>query len=160
MDYYDSIAEGYDELYRDEQERKIQVIANHLQVKDTDLILDVGCGTGISTDPWKCKKIGIDPSIKLLEKAKQGFLVNAEAEHIPFKDNTFDIVISVTAIQNFRDIKKGLKEIKRVGKESFIFSILKRSKKYDKIKKQIQMLFKIKKIIHEKKDIIFLCSKL
>ena len=71
------------------------------------------------------------------------------------KDNFFDIVISITAIQNFTNIEKGLKEIKRVGKDRFILTFLKKSSKKDKIIKLIQKIFKVKEIIEEEKDIIF-----
>ena len=33
--------------------------------------LDVGCGTGLTTIPWKCKKYGIDPAKKLLESTSE-----------------------------------------------------------------------------------------
>ena len=81
--------------------------------------------------------------------------MNAEAEHIPFKDKTFDIVISVTAIQNFHDIKKGLKEIKRVAKNRVVLSFLKRSKKREMIEKLIREMFDINNVVEEEKDLIF-----
>ena len=123
QDYYNSIAEGYEELHREEQEQKVEVILPNLSVTSTDFLLDVGCGTGLTTKPWGCRAIGLDPAIRLLNKAGEGSWVNAEAEHIPFRDDTFDIVISVTAIQNFHNIKIALSEMMRVGKDSFVFSI-------------------------------------
>jgi len=155
MTYYDDISEGYEELYREEQLKKLDLIAKHFKQSPNDLLLDVGCGTGLTTSPWKCKKIGLDPAIKLLKKAKPGLYVNAEAEHIPFKDKTFDIVISITAVQNFDDIEKGLKEIKRVSKNRVIISFLKKSSKRHLIEKNIRRLFNVRQIIEEDKDIIF-----
>ena len=32
-------------------------------------LLDVGCGTGLTTEPWPCKRYGVDPAPKLLERA-------------------------------------------------------------------------------------------
>ena len=72
------------------------------------------------------------------------------------EDNEFDIVISVTAIQNFNDYKKGLDEIKRVGKDRFALTILKKAQKIDEIKSYIESIFKVKKIIIEEKDFIFI----
>ena len=83
----------------------------------------------------------------------------AEAENLPFKDSSFDVVISITAIQNFHDIEKGLKEIRRVGKDRFVLSFLKRSPKKDIITKNIKKLFKVVKEIEEEKDIIFIAKK-
>ncbi|MBS3157467.1 class I SAM-dependent methyltransferase [Candidatus Woesearchaeota archaeon] len=158
MNYYDKIAKGYEELHKEEQLKKIKIIKKHLKLKPIDKLLDVGCGTGLTTTPWKCKRYGIDPSKKLLERARQKDKITyklASAENIPFKDNFFDIVISITAIQNFTNIEKGLKEIKRVGKDRFILTFLKKSSKKDKIIKLIQKIFKVKEIIEEEKDIIF-----
>ena len=158
MNYYDKIAKGYEELHKEEQLKKIKIIKKHLKLKPIDKLLDVGCGTGLTTTPWKCKRYGIDPSKKLLERARQKDKITyklASAENIPFKDNFFDIVISITAIQNFTNIEKGLKEIKRVGKDRFILTFLKKYSKKDKIIKLIQKIFKVKEIIEEEKDIIF-----
>jgi len=49
-----------------------------------------------------------------------------------------------------------LNEIKRVGKEKFILSFLKKSSKASEIKKLINSLFNVKKEIEEEKDIIFI----
>src|SRR3989344_6431413 len=90
MNYYDKIAKGYEELHKEEQLKKIKLIKTILKVNPTDKLLDVGCGTGLTTTPWKCKRYGIDPSKKLLERAKQKEKVVyklASVEKIPFKDN-------------------------------------------------------------------------
>ena len=86
MTYYDEIAEGYEELHREEQLQKVALIKQHLSIKKDDMLLDVGCGTGITTQLGDCRKFGLDPAIKLLQRAKGALFVNGEAEHIPFKD--------------------------------------------------------------------------
>ena len=123
-------------------------------------MLDVGCSTG---HDFNCSVIGIDPSMELLlQNNPLDHIDNkilARAESIPFKDNTFDKVISVTSMHNFDDIEKGITEIKRVGKDNFAFSILKTSNKFDLIENKIKKNFDIKKIIDGKKDWVFICSK-
>ena len=112
MTYYDQISEGYEELHKEEQLKKIILIKKYLKPKEKDKLLDVGCGTGLTTAPWKCKRYGIDPAKKLLERAKNKKNIIyklAKAESIPYSDNFFDIVISITAIQNFSNIEKVLK---------------------------------------------------
>jgi ubiquinone/menaquinone biosynthesis C-methylase UbiE len=159
MTYYDEISEGYEELHKEEQEKKIKLVKQHIEINPEDRLLDVGCGTGLTTRPWKCRRFGIDPSERLLEKAKEqdkdGTYVLASAEKIPFEDNSFDIVISITAIQNFEDIEKGLNEIKRVGKNKFVLSFLKKSAKAEEIEKLINSIFHPSMKKEEDKDIIF-----
>lgn len=156
--YYNKISKGYNELYGKEQLKKLEIIKKNLKVKKGDLLLDIGCGTGISSQ-FDCKVIGIDPSIELLEQNNK-FCINGFAENLPFKDNVFDFVVSITSIHNFNDIKKSLEEIKRVGKGTFIFSVMKKSKKFKEIKKLIEEKFKLYKILDEEKDIIFFCGKI
>jgi ubiquinone/menaquinone biosynthesis C-methylase UbiE len=159
MTYYDEISSGYEELHKEEQEKKIKLIKKYVKVKASDKLLDVGCGTGLATEPWNCKRYGIDPSAKLLARARSKDKIEyklAPAENIPYPDGFFDIVISITAMQNFRDIKKGLSEIKRVGKKKFILSFLKKSKKKDFILKLIKEVFDASEYIEEEKDLIFI----
>ena len=158
MDFYRLISKGYNELYGEEQKVKLNIIKENLDIKSTDLLLDVGCGTGISD--FDCKVLGIDPSVELLKQNLERQTVLAKAENIPFKDRSFDKVISVTAMHNFDNIEKSMEEIRRVGKKDFAFSILKKSSKFDFIEKEIKENFNIKKIIDGKKDWVFICSKI
>ena len=158
MTYYDEISEGYEELHGEEQLKKVELIKKYLKPKADDKLLDVGCGTGLTTESWPCKRFGVDPAPKLIERAHQKDLIEykiAPAESIPYPDDFFDYVISITAIQNFEDIEKGLSEIKRVGKDKFVLSFLKKSPKAESIKEKINELFEIKKEIEEEKDLIF-----
>ena len=160
MSYYNSISSGYDELHEEEQLKKCKIIAEHFDFQNKK-ILDVGCGTGIAANFFKCKA-GIDPAEKLIEIAGEKYpkvkFIVAKAEKLPFKENEFDAVISLTAIQNFDDAEKGLGEIKRVGRE-FILTFLKFSEKREMIEKLIKRLFMIKRVIEEEKDMVYFCKK-
>lgn len=161
MNYYDEISEGYEELHKEEQEKKIALIKEKIKVRASDKLLDVGCGTGLTTEPWGCFRYGIDPSAKLLERSRQKDKIEyklAPAESIPYPDGFFDIVISITAIQNFRDIRKGLSEIKRVGKKKFVLSFLKKSSKRDEIISLIKDIFGADDFIEEEKDLVFIAG--
>lgn len=163
MRYYDTIASGYDELHKDEQLAKLAVIEKEGFVKESDRLLDVGCGTGFSLNHFSVKEVvGIDPSQGLIDQyqGKQK-LIQGQAENLPFEDSSFDIVISITALQNFSNLEKGLKEIKRVGKDRFALSILKRSPSTKLAREHLSAIFKdfTIKELEEEKDYIFLMKK-
>ena len=151
MDYYSSIAESYDELYGEEQRKKIELILHHYPNLVTENVLDVGCGTASYVSLFK-RYTGIDDAKNML---KHPNCVLGEAEHLPFPDHSFDVVMSITAIHNFKDTEKAIQEMKRVSKGKIIISVLKRSQKFKEIQQGIQKYFKVK-IIEEEKDIIFI----
>lgn len=154
--YYNNIANSYNSLYEEEQNLKLNLVFDKLRntnfFENINSILDIGCGTGVSSKFFIDKGFdvfGIDPSDKLLEIGYSNGLDNnkflkANAEKIPFEDNVFDLIISFTAIQNFEDIEKGLKEIKRVGKNKFILTFLNGVKKSKEIEQIIKELFEVK----------------
>lgn len=156
-DYYDSIAKGYNELHGKEQREKVWVLAKLIRPRPQHRLLDIGCGTGLSMEPYKCRKIGIDPSKGLLKQNPYPSKL-ASAESLPFKTNKFDYITCVTAIHNFKDIKKALDEIRRVAKPDakMIITILKKSPKAKKIESLLKKRFKIIKKINQKVDHIFL----
>ena len=165
-EYYDALL-NYDELYGQEQivkrDKLVFLFEKHgIDFKNKN-ILDVGCGTGIASFS---SAVGVDPSETLIEINKQ-FGRNKEvyigyAEDLPFPDNAFDIVISMTAMHNFEDIEKSIREMLRVGKEWFGFSILKRinTQKEENIFKLINKYFNIIDEVEDEKDFIMLCKRL
>ena len=158
MDYYGKIAEGYDELYGEEQRMKLAIIQNSIKTKKSTKILDIGCGTGISSN-FECFVAGIDPSRGLLKQNKSKRKVLGAAESLPFRNNVFDYVVCMTAIHNFHDVKKSLEEMKRVCDGAFAITILRRSKESGRIKKMIEEKFKVYDIKEEDKDVILFCRK-
>ena len=157
MPYYDSIAGSYNELHGEEQLNKLSIIQKTIKTGKKTKILDVGCGTGISSG-FGFFVVGIDPSLGLLKYNKHLKVLGA-AEALPFKDSSFDYVISITSIHNFSDISQSISEMNRVGRKSFAISVLKKSKKVDDVTHLIERNFKISRIIEEEKDIIFICQK-
>ena len=103
--------------------------------KAKNLILDLGCGTGFSLNILKeknFKAFGVDLSLEMLKYAiRKGFLVaNADMKHLPFKDESFNGLISISAIQweeptNYSLI---LDEIKRVIKNSAVIQFYPKEK--------------------------------
>lgn len=89
-------------------------------------ILDVGCGKGFMLHDFKeimpnCSVAGIDVSEYALEHSMPSvkpFLKVANAEPLPYPDNSFDLVVSINSIHNLplEACKKSLQEIERVSK--------------------------------------------
>jgi len=92
-------------------------------------ILDVGCGPGaylIALSKRKRECHGVDPLkeislVKANKKAREErtpiFLCQATGEHLPFKSETFDLVLCLSTLQHVSEQKTTLREIRRVLKD-------------------------------------------
>lgn len=129
MRYYNTIAPGYNELYGEEQKEKAHLLKKYAKVKG--LLLDIGAGTGMATEEFKDQAtcILLDPSIEMLKQAK-GMRICAKAEYLPFKDGTFDSIVSLTALHHTK-LRQVLKEVNRVKKKGAVIgiSMLKKAKR-------------------------------
>lgn len=154
-DYYSSIARGYNRLHKEEQLKKLEIIARHIKPKAP--LLDIGAGTGISTSFFKVKAVALEPSEKMIRHYK-GEKVIAKAESIPFPDKSFNTIISITALHH-ADIEKAIKEIKRVSNDECIyaFTILKKARGAVEIKEKLKKEFNLKEA-DEEKDYILVSS--
>ncbi len=89
-------------------------------IKPNGKILDVGCGTGYFAEKFLSKYdvTGVDISEEMIKYAQTRMkeAVQADAQNMPFPDNTFDIVIARSLLHHLPDPKQGVKEIKRVLK--------------------------------------------
>jgi ubiquinone/menaquinone biosynthesis C-methylase UbiE len=150
----------YNRLRENEQLEKTQFIKWLIKPKPADKILDVGCGTGISMSVFAKNNriIGLDKSEAMLKLNPYKKVLGC-AENLPFKDKSFDIVISVTCAQNFSSIHKALKEMKRVSKKVVAISILSRSKKLKVLKNAVAKYFKNYEEYKINVDVLFICSK-
>ncbi len=173
--YYDMIADSYFKLYKKEQLEKAEAIKKRLFTVFPELkedsrkkrLLDLGSGPCFAR--WPFIAYAVDPSKEMLRlaakankeliKAKKLKLIRAKAEKMPFKSSFFDIVISITAMQNFSSISKAIREIRRIGKNAFAFSFLKASKKAEMIRRAIKNSFNLAYEEEQEKDIIMFCRR-
>ena len=159
MTYYDEISQGYSTLHREEQIKKIKLIKQNISIKPEETILDLGAGTGFLNEVFFANPItSVDPSGELLKQNQNPNKIKASAEQLPFSDHEFDWVICVTAIHHF-DLDEAIPEIKRVGKNNFVITVLKKIKSKDLIINKLKQEFKIKKQIDEEKDIILFLTQ-
>ncbi len=152
---YDIIYKSYDNLYIEEQTRKLNIISKIIKVRKTDKLLDIGCGTTVSTNFFKCFSIGIDSEFNMLNTGK-GNRICGYAESLPFKNNSFDIILAITSVHHFNDLKRAISEIKRTAKQNskIVITLLKKSERFDRIKAALMENFNLN-IVEEDKDIIF-----
>jgi len=97
-----------------------------LDIDPDDDVLDVGCGTGFATEGLLAHVDtvhGLDQSVHQLEQAWTKFgkrgpvrFARGDAERLPYKDDTFDIVWSSGSIEYWPDPVAGLREMRRVAK--------------------------------------------
>ena len=124
MHAYDVTAGIYDERYSGEQHLKYWKTLENVDIESA-VVLDVGCGSGMFFPEVASKAetvVGVDVSRKLLLKAKANaaanvHVVQADADHLPFRDATFDAAFSFTVLQNMPKPAKTLQEIKRATKK-------------------------------------------
>lgn len=103
-----------------------ELILDLLKPKRGEIILDAGCGTGIFTlDILSSgsKAVGLDVSLPMLLQAGKklkGYpfqMVLADMLNLPFRKNSFDKVVSVTALEFIEDAKGAVKELFRVTRK-------------------------------------------
>jgi SAM-dependent methyltransferase len=84
-------------------------------------IVNIGAGAG-SYEPVDRKLVGVEPSwVMIAQRSKYGPpIVQAFAEALPFKENSFDCAMALLTIHHWSDIKQGLKEAVRVTKKRLI----------------------------------------
>jgi ubiquinone/menaquinone biosynthesis C-methylase UbiE len=134
--YYDENAKIYDDVahlsFEIQNENEDEVRSNFikwLDLNENHDVLDLSCGTGKdSVNIAKKLKSGslvcADISKEMLKRCKEkvdkfpidSIYCVANAEYLPFKDNSFDRLISFGGLNVFGDIKQSLSEMVRVVK--------------------------------------------
>ena len=155
IEKYNSTSSFYDNRYSKIQKEKYKILFGNCNL-NYKTILDAGCGTGLLIEyvlnlnidniKKKVKYIGIDISWKMLmnfyDKSKKIKeiedinLILGDIENLPLRQDSFDIIFSITSLQNLPVIKKGLGELIRVGQKDSLLklSILRKQLKVDDLK--------------------------
>ncbi len=128
QDYWDGDRKyGYGGYRYDGRWRAVaEAMAEHYKLKPGHRILDVGCGKGFLLYEFTqavpgIEVVGLDISQYAIDNAKQEikpFLQLGIAQALPYEDNSFDLVYSITTLHNLYlfDLKKAIQEIERVSK--------------------------------------------
>ena len=136
--HYNQTAASYDTQYAKEQRAKMEAALGTVALKKDSLMLDMGCGTGLLFGHIADKSrllVGVDVSNRLLKQAQRRAkqhanitLVQADADHTPFKNRSFHNVFAITLLQNTPNPTATLREIVRIAKPeaTIMLSILKK----------------------------------
>jgi demethylmenaquinone methyltransferase/2-methoxy-6-polyprenyl-1,4-benzoquinol methylase len=132
IDHFNSVADEYDFQYQQSIANgldRAKFIAKHSKHPlQSDLALDLGCGTGnlsigIIRTNLSARCVGIDISYRMISQAKkkssstEGIHLNVgSALHLPYADNTFDLIVADAFLHHILDVRKTLIEIYRVLK--------------------------------------------
>lgn len=118
---FSKAASRYDHFAALQKEIGLELLAR-IPEKKYQHLLDVGMGTGWLIEQCgerfgESSTTGIDYALGMVECAKKRKIdrvVQAEAENLPFEDNTFDLVISNCVYQWVEDMPKAFGESARV----------------------------------------------
>jgi SAM-dependent methyltransferase len=92
-----------------------------------DRALDVGCGPGVLLSELvrrlgADRVAGVDPSAPFVEAARAAVpgadVRVATAEHLPFADGAFDVVVSQLVVNFMDDAEAGVREMRRVARRT------------------------------------------
>jgi phosphatidylethanolamine/phosphatidyl-N-methylethanolamine N-methyltransferase len=124
---YDAQSVIYDKTFGRLVQRHIERAIEHMKISDTDLVLDLGIGTGASLKyyPDRGQIVGIDLSEGMLQLCRKRIrerglrratVFQADALSLPFADNTFDRVFISHVISVVSDPAQLVREAQRVAK--------------------------------------------
>ncbi len=110
---YDRFADRYDEIFLPRQQPKIEGLAAVLPRPLPRPALDAGAGTGLAGRLLDHPFVALDASRGMLGYAAPP-RVQADLARLPFADDRFALVLSVTALIDFTDPRPALSELARV----------------------------------------------
>ena len=124
---YDLHSTFYDVTFGRLVRRRIARAIQHMNIADTDKVLDVGIGTGASLNyyPRRGQIFGIDLSGGMLREARKKIrelgmdhakVFQADALKLPFADDSFDHIFISHVISVVSDPYKLIQECQRVAK--------------------------------------------
>ena len=100
-----------------------EILAN-LQGKK---VLEVGCGRGYLAGKLAArnKVTGVDIIVgdKTREKYPEVTFVEAAIEKLPFKDNSFDVVVTTHTLEHVQNLPAALAELRRVAKKELVIVV-------------------------------------
>ena len=106
--------QGY--AYRRRTEPRIAALV-HAALGDARAVLNVGAGAG-SYEPSDRYVLAIEPSAAMRAQREPHLApaIDAVAERLPFDDNAVDAAMALVTVHQWRDLRAGLQEMRRVSR--------------------------------------------
>ena len=111
--------------------KRFKKIKDLLQLSNDDDFLDIGCGSGFLLNQVICKRgVGADISDLMVKTARENckhngkkFVVQSDAENLPFKNSSFDKIVSTEVIEHIPHPIALLEEIERISRNDTVIVI-------------------------------------
>jgi SAM-dependent methyltransferase len=115
---YDTIGVGYRRFRTPDPRIAARIVA---ALGDARSVLNVGAGTG-SYEPTDREVMAVEPSAVMIAQRPAGSarVVQASAESLPFADGSFDACMGVLTIHHWKDIDRGVAELRRVARKRVV----------------------------------------
>lgn len=95
--------------------RRMTPFKTHLKISSQSTVLEVGCGRGEILNRLNGYRVGVDIGLPYLEKFKGNYeRVHALIESLPFRPQTFDMVIADSVLEHVLDLDACMAELTRV----------------------------------------------
>jgi ubiquinone/menaquinone biosynthesis C-methylase UbiE len=124
--FYDFATKLYALLKGENERKRVMQYLSFLNIKDNDKVIEISIGTGrnIKYLNPNAEYYGVDISIGMLRRCQRKMerlkreitLIQAEAEFLPLKDASFDIILSAGGFNFYNDPSKAVIEMLRIAK--------------------------------------------
>ena len=116
---YDHISPRYEMRWRMYIQRSVDETLVRADIHSGERVLDIGCGTGALLHELarrSVRAVGADVSMGMLARARfcGASLAAGDAELLPFRNESFDIVMTSSSFHLWPHPERGLNEIRRV----------------------------------------------
>jgi SAM-dependent methyltransferase len=100
----------------------------HAALGDARTVINVGAGAG-SYEPTDRVVTAVEPSAQMRAErpAHLARAIDATAEDLPFPDDAFDAAMATVTIHQWRDVDRGLRELRRVSRGPVVILTFDRS---------------------------------
>lgn len=125
--FYDFATRSYAWFKNGNEKNRVLQYLSYLKINNGDKVIEISIGTGRNIKYLNptADFYGVDISFEMLKQCQRKMkqlnreiiLIQAEAENLPIKDESFDIVFSAGGFNFFNDPGKAVLEMLRIAKD-------------------------------------------